>query len=106
MLTRKLQQDPFLTDTALIIFDEFHERSLQSDLALALTLDSAESLREDLRILVMSATLESEKVSALLGDAPVISSQGRSYPVEIKYYPRRSDLSLCENCPNTRRTWS
>lgn len=98
MLTRKLQQDPFLTDTALIIFDEFHERSLQSDLALALTLDSAESLREDLRILVMSATLESEKVSALLGNAPVISSQGRSYPVEIKYFPRRSDLSLCENC--------
>ena len=98
MLTRKLQQDPELADTALIIFDEFHERSLQADLALALTLDCAESLRGDLRILVMSATLESQKVSELLGNAPVITSQGRAYPVEIKYFPRRTDLSLCENC--------
>ena len=97
MLTRKLQRDPELTDTALVIFDEFHERSLQADLALALTLDAAESLRDDLRILVMSATLDSAKTAALLGDAPQIESSGRSYPVDIKYFPRQTDRTLSES---------
>ena len=97
MLTRKLQRDPELADTALIIFDEFHERSLQSDLALALTLDCAESLRDDLRILLMSATLDTQKASALLGNAPVIESQGRCYPVKKHFVPRNSNLSLSEN---------
>ena len=97
MLTRKLQQDPELSDTGLIIFDEFHERSLQADLALALTLDAAESLRDDLRILVMSATLDSAKVAALLGDAEQIISNGKLYPVDINYIPRRSEITLSEN---------
>ena len=97
MLTRKLQQDPELSDTGLIIFDEFHERSLQADLALALTLDAAESLRDDLRILVMSATLDSAKVAALLGDAEQITSNGKLYPVDINYIPRRSEITLSEN---------
>ena len=97
MLTRKLQRDPELSDTALVIFDEFHERSLQADLALALTLDAAESLRDDLRILVMSATLDSAKTAALLGDAPQIESSGRSYPVDIKYFPRQTDRTLSES---------
>ncbi len=97
MLTRKLQRDPELSDTALVIFDEFHERSLQADLALALTLDCANSLRDDLRILVMSATLDVERTSALLDKAPVIQSQGRYYPVESRFVPRRNDLNLSTN---------
>lgn len=97
MLTRKIQRDPELSDCAMIIFDEFHERSLQSDLALALTLDSAESLREDLRILLMSATLDTRQAADLLGGAPQITSSGRSYPVESRFFPRRSELSLSEN---------
>ena len=103
MLTRKLQRDPELSDTALVIFDEFHERSLQADLALALTLDCAESLRDDLRILLMSATLDCKKASALLGNAPQINSNGRSYPVDIRYIPRRTELTLSENTAQTIR---
>ncbi|MEN8178732.1 MAG: ATP-dependent helicase HrpB [Pseudomonadota bacterium] len=85
ILTRRLQQDPELRGVGLLIFDEFHERSLHADLALALTLDVVEGLRDDLRLLVMSATLDSQAVARLLGDAPVISTAGRSYPVEIHY---------------------
>lgn len=86
ILIRKLQNDPELSDTALVIFDEFHERSLQADLGLALCLDLTE-LRDDLRLLVMSATLDSEKICKILGDAPAITSQGKSYPVDISYLP-------------------
>jgi len=100
MLTRKLQSDPELSDVGLIIFDEFHERSLQADLALALALDTAGSLRDDLRILIMSATLDSAMIAKKLNNAPVIESQGRSYPVDIRYLPRRSDLTLSENTAN------
>ena len=85
VLTRLLQSDPELSKTALVIFDEFHERNLQGDLSLALCLQSQEYLREELKLLVMSATLETEAVAALLGNAPVISSEGRSYPVHIRY---------------------
>ncbi len=85
ILTRRLQQDPELSGVGLVIFDEFHERSLHADLALALTLDVMAGLRDDLRLLVMSATLDSEAVSNLLGGAPVISATGRSYPVEVHY---------------------
>lgn len=85
ILTRKLQADPELKNTALVIFDEFHERSLHADLSLALCLQSQQILREDLKILVMSATLNTSAVSELLNNAPIIQSEGRSFPVEITY---------------------
>jgi len=85
ILARRLQADPLLEGVAAVIFDEFHERSLTSDLSLALCRDVQLGLREDLRILVMSATLDAEPVARLLGDAPLISSQGRHFPVEIRY---------------------
>jgi ATP-dependent helicase HrpB len=85
ILARMLQDDPALEAAGLVIFDEFHERSLQADLGLALCLDSQHALREDLRILAMSATLDGAAVARLLGDAPVLASEGRSYPV-VKYY--------------------
>lgn len=91
ILTRRLQDDPTLSGVGLVIFDEFHERNLQSDLALALSLDAQQGLREDLRLLVMSATLDSDWVSALLGGAPVITAQGRSYPVQLHYMPEMPD---------------
>ncbi|HLX11961.1 MAG TPA: DEAD/DEAH box helicase, partial [Bacteroidota bacterium] len=75
VLTRLLQSDPGLADVGIVIFDEFHERSIHADLGLALTLDAQEHLREDLRILVMSATLDNLAVAALLGDAETISSE-------------------------------
>jgi len=93
VLTRLLQADPALESVGLVIFDEFHERSLQTDLGLALCLDSQTALREDLRLLVMSATLDGTAVSALLGDAEVLSCEGRSYPVTTHYHPLRSDFS-------------
>ena len=82
ILTRKLQNDPSLEDVALIIFDEFHERSLHADLSLALALESQAVLREDLKILVMSATLNTSAIAKLLQGAPLIQSEGRAYPVE------------------------
>jgi ATP-dependent helicase HrpB len=85
ILTRKLQADPELKKTALVIFDEFHERSLHADLSLALCLQSQQILREDLKILVMSATLNTDAVATLLDNAPIIQSEGRSFPVENKY---------------------
>jgi ATP-dependent helicase HrpB len=85
VLTRRLQNDPCLEGVAMVIFDEFHERSLQADLALALCLEVQREVRADLRILVMSATLDGASVAALLGDAPVITSTGRSFPVEVRY---------------------
>lgn len=89
ILTRLLQADPELARTALVIFDEFHERNLQGDLSLALCLQSQELLREDLKLLVMSATLETAAVADLLDNAPVVSSEGRSFPVDIHYLPPR-----------------
>ncbi len=86
ILTRKLQQDPELSDVAVVIFDEFHERNLNTDLGLALTRQSQEFLREDLKILVMSATLDAEGVAKMLDDAPVITSEGRQYPVESRFF--------------------
>ncbi len=87
VLTRMLQHDPELNGIDLVILDEFHERSLQADLALALLLDVQAGLRDDLRILVMSATLDNQRLSSLLPDAPVIVSEGRSYPVTRSYHP-------------------
>ncbi|MFV3406939.1 ATP-dependent helicase HrpB [Pseudomonas sp. NY15463] len=86
ILTRRLQADPALEGVGLLIFDEFHERSLDADLALALSLNGRALLRDEpLKILLMSATLEGERLSRLLDDAPVVSSQGRMYPVDIRW---------------------
>ena len=85
ILTRRLQHDPELTGVGLVIFDEFHERSLHADLALALCRESQQALRDDLRLLVMSATLDGEAVARLLDQAPILTSEGRSYPVEVHY---------------------
>ena len=94
VLTRMLQRDPSLDGVGLVIFDEFHERSLDADLALALTLETRDVLRPELRVLVMSATLDGARVSRLLGDAPVITSEGRAFPVETRYIERRSELRV------------
>lgn len=94
VLTRMLQSDPSLGDVGLIIFDEFHERSLHADLGLALALEAQAVLRDDLRILIMSATLDSERVSVMLGDAPVIDCPGRTYPVETIYNPTKGNLPI------------
>ncbi len=94
ILTRRLQSDPELKNVGLVIFDEFHERHLHADLALALCHDSQKALREDLKILVMSATLDGASVSKLLNDAPIVTSHGRSYPVDIRYLPRDPDAPL------------
>ncbi len=85
VLTRRLQSDPELNGVGIVIFDEFHERNLHSDLALALCLDAQSGLRPDLKIVIMSATLESEQLSDLFGNAPVIRSEGLMYPVAIEY---------------------
>ncbi|TDT52155.1 ATP-dependent helicase HrpB [Enterobacter sp. AG5470] len=85
ILTRLIQHDPELSGVGLVILDEFHERSLQADLALALLLDVQQGLRDDLKLLVMSATLDNARLQALLPDAPVVVSQGRSWPVEQRF---------------------
>ena len=85
ILTRRLQTDPELSGVGLLIFDEFHERSLDADLGLAMALDIQRGLRDDLKILVMSATLDAARVSAHLGGAPVIDAPGRVFPVETRY---------------------
>ncbi|MED5606630.1 MULTISPECIES: ATP-dependent helicase HrpB [unclassified Pseudomonas] len=86
ILTRRLQDDPALEGVGLVIFDEFHERSLDADLALALTLNGRELLRDTpLKVLVMSATLEGERLAALLDDAPVVRSEGRMFPVDLRW---------------------
>lgn len=88
VLTRMLQADPGLEDVGLILFDEFHERSLHADLGLALSLQSQSLFREDLRLVVMSATLDATSVAAMMGNAPVIVSEGRVFPVETRYLTR------------------
>ncbi|OQY24657.1 MAG: ATP-dependent helicase HrpB [Desulfobacteraceae bacterium 4572_35.2] len=85
VLTRRLQSDPMLEEVGLVIFDEFHERNLHSDLGLALTFDAQQGLREDLKLLVMSATLDCDAIANLLLDCPVLHCEGRSYPVETVY---------------------
>lgn len=94
VLTRLLQEDPALEDIGLVIFDEFHERSLQADLGLALTLDARDNLRDDLGVLVMSATLNGARVALLLDDAPVIRTAGRQFPVETRYAHAATDEGI------------
>ncbi len=96
VLTRMVQADPELPGIGCVVFDEFHERSLNGDLGLALVWETRDALREDLKVLVMSATLDAEPVAALLGDAPVVTSKGRSFPVETRWLdkPRRAGTRL------------
>jgi ATP-dependent helicase HrpB len=94
IFTRQILDDPELSGVAAVLFDEFHERSLDADLGLALARDAQTGLREDLRILVMSATLDGARVGRLLGDAPLIESEGRAFPVETRYVGRKSDMPV------------
>lgn len=106
ILTRMLQSDPSLEEVGLVIFDEFHERNLQADLGLALALQSRALLREDLRILVMSATIDPEPVSRVLGGADVILSEGRVYPVETVHLAAARELPLERRTAQAvRRAW-
>ncbi len=91
ILTRRLQHDPELDDVGLVIFDEFHERSLQADLGLALCLDIQQGLRDDLKLLLMSATMDCQRLATLLGGCPTIEGAGRSYPVEIQYVAQQQE---------------
>jgi ATP-dependent helicase HrpB len=92
VLTRMLQTDPSLEGVAAVIFDEFHERSLQADLGLALAIDARANLTPDLKLLVMSATLDGEGVARLLGDAPIVTAFGRMFPVESRFIGKGSPL--------------
>src|SRR6266436_6407490 len=94
IFSRQILDDPELNGVAAVLFDEFHERSLDADLGLALARDAQTGLREDLRILVMSATLDGARVAKLLGDAPVIASEGRAFPVETRYLGKKADAPL------------
>ncbi|MBD1206216.1 MAG: ATP-dependent helicase HrpB [Rhodobacteraceae bacterium] len=94
ILTRMIQSDPGLEGIGAVIFDEFHERSLNADLGLALCLEIRGALREDLMLLVMSATLDAAPVARLMGDAPMVTSEGRAFPVETRWLPRPPDASL------------
>src|SRR5262249_60811335 len=88
IFTRLVLDDPSLSGVAAVLFDEFHERSLDADLGLALALDVQQGLREDLKLLVMSATIDGARVGKLLGDAKLIESAGRAFPVETRYLGR------------------
>ena len=94
ILTRMLQEDSGLAGIGCVIFDEFHERSLNADLGLALCIESQQNLREDLRLLVMSATLDLQPVAKLLDNAPIVASLGRSFDVSTQYVPRRPEIYL------------
>jgi ATP-dependent helicase HrpB len=94
IFARQILADPELSGVAAVLFDEFHERSLDADLGLALARDAQTGLREDLRILVMSATLDGARIARLLGDAPVVASEGRAFPVETRYLGRKPDAPL------------
>jgi len=96
VFTRMILDDPALEGVACVIFDEFHERSLDADLGLAFAQQSQALLREDLRLLVMSATLDGARVAALLGDAPIIESEGRAFPVDTRYLGRNPALRFEE----------
>jgi ATP-dependent helicase HrpB len=94
IFSRQILDDPELNGVAAVLFDEFHERSLDADLGLALARDAQMGLREDLRILVMSATLDGARVAKLLGEAPVVASEGRAFPVETRYLGRKADAPV------------
>src|SRR5262249_54085474 len=89
ILTTRLQQDPLLSEFATVVLDEFHERSIHSDLGLALA-QQARQARDDLRIVVMSATIDPAPIAAYLGDCPVVRTSGRTFPVEVRHAPATS----------------
>ncbi len=95
ILTRRIQNDPELSGVALVIFDEFHERSIHADLGLVLCRE-VQQLRTDLKVMIMSATLDLQPLSRLLDNAPVISSEGRSFPVEMKYLEDKGNARLAQ----------
>ena len=104
LLTRKLQEDPELTGVGIVVFDEFHERSINTDTGLALCLQAREVFREHpLKLLIMSATLDGESVAELLGNAPMITSEGRAFPVECRYLnqPLKNNALLVEQVAKT-----
>ncbi len=101
VLTRRILTNPDLSGVAMVIFDEFHERNLQSDLALALCLDIRRALREDLKILVMSATLDTGPISDLLDGAPIITAKGIAYPVEERYLGDKPDEPITKRVSDT-----
>ncbi|MEE4296869.1 MAG: ATP-dependent helicase HrpB, partial [Wenzhouxiangella sp.] len=103
ILVRMLQTDPAIDRVACIIFDEFHERSLQSDLGLALARETQQALRPDLKLIVMSATLTIDPLLKLLGQPPVLRAQGRSYPVTVEYRPPARDRKLSQHVAGTIR---
>jgi ATP-dependent helicase HrpB len=103
VLSRMILDDPELKGVSAVLFDEFHERSLDGDFGLALALDVQGALRPDLRLLVMSATLDGARVARLLGDAPVIESEGRSFPVEIRYSERSAGTPVEDAMAKTIR---
>lgn len=94
IFTRQILDDPELNGIAAVLFDEFHERSLDADLGLALARDVQGALRDDLRVLVMSATLDGARVSSILGNAPIVESEGRAFPVETRYLGRKPDMRI------------
>jgi ATP-dependent helicase HrpB len=104
ILTRMLQEDSGLAGIGCVIFDEFHERSLNADLGLALCIESQQNLREDLRLVVMSATLDLQPIAKLLGDAPVVAARGRSFDVATQYIARRPEIYLEQQTAQVVRT--
>jgi len=103
VLGRQLARDPFLEDVGIVVLDEFHERHLQGDVALAVVRELQESVRADLKLVVMSATLETERLAAYLGDCPVLTSEGRAYPVQVEYEPVSDDRPLAGRVATTVR---
>src|SRR5262245_50866636 len=96
ILLRRLLDDPFLQGVSAVVFDEFHERSLASDLALAMVRQIQQTGRPELKIVVMSATLAAGPIASFLGDCPVVESQGRTFAVEVRYLPHLSRLPLVD----------
>ena len=98
LAVRRLQADPLLEDVGVVVFDEFHERSLATDLALSIVRRVQQEVREDLKIVVMSATLDATAVSGFLGGAPIVRSEGRSFPVDVRYLARPDERPLADRC--------
>src|SRR4029078_9133209 len=94
IFTNLVLDDPSLEGVAAVLFDEFHERSLDAYLGLVRARDAQQGLRDDLKLLVMSATIDGARVAKLLGDAPVVTSEGRAYPVETRYLGRKADAPV------------
>jgi ATP-dependent helicase HrpB len=103
IFARRIQQDPALEDVAVVLFDEFHERGLESDMGLALALDAQANLRPDLRLLVMSATLDGVGVARIMGDAAIVRAQGRAFPVAVEWQPRPTLRDLADTMARTVR---